>query len=459
MARASGAALAAAALALAAGSGRAAFGPRYGGEARVAVAALPPAFAAAPARGSAARLVSALVHERLLDVGPDGVPVPALAEGWTEAAGGREITLALRPGAVFHDGAPLGPRDVERSLRGFLRAPSPAGARLAAALEGGAAYRARQTEALPGLVAAESAVVLRLAEPSPLALLALAAPEAAVTSPRGAGAGPFVPTTRAPLRGSGRFVAFARHVRGRPFLDAIALGEDAAALGGEAMVSPAAAGGPLAATLLLVLDPRRPPFQRLDDRRRVAAAVDGADLRRHFLPAGAASGLLPPAILSAPEAARPAWPAGRVAGSIVLAVGTDVAPAVSQRVVAHLTAAGLRVTAVPEAPDRAWDAPAAARLLSFTPAIPDPLLALDELAALAPAEEGLGRGPRDEAARAADPALRRSLVRQAEAEMRAAAVVIPLAAVPVGFHARGGLHGVVVDAAARIRLEDAWLEP
>ena len=458
MARASALAVVATALALLAGSGRAAFGPRYGGEARVAVTALPAAFSAAPARGSVARLVSALVHERLVDAGPDGALVAALAEGWTHSADGRELTLRLRPGGVFHDGAPLGPHDVARSLRGFLRGPSPAAVRLAAVLEGGVAYRARQTEALPGLVVADSAAILRLTEPSPLALLALAAPEAAITSPRGAGAGPFVPTTRAPIRGSGRFVAFARHVRGRPFLDAIALGEDAAAAGGEAHVSPATADGPHAATLLLVLDPRRPPFQRLDDRRRVAAAVDPADLRRHFLSGAVASGIVPPALFAAPADGRTAIPAGRVAGSITLAVGTDVAPELSQRVVAHLTAAGLRVTALPRPPDLVWDTAAAARLVWFTPAIPDALLALDEVAALAPAEEGLARALRDEAARTADPGLRETLARRAEAEMRAAAIVVPLAAVPVGFRARG-LHGVTVDPAGRIRLEDAWLEP
>jgi len=443
MGRASRSAVVAVALALAAGNGRAAFGPRYGGEARVAVAALPASLVATPARGSAARLVSALVHERLVDVGPDGALLPALAEGWTESADGRELRIRLRAGAVFHDGAPLGPDDVVRSLRGFLRSPSPAAARLAEVLDG---------------IAADGGIVLRLREPFPLALAVLAAPEAAITSKRGAGAGPFVPTTRAPIRGSSRFVAFPRHVRGRPFLDAIALGVDAAALGGDAHVSPAAAG-PLAATLLLVLDPRQAPFQRLDERRRVAAAVDAADLRRHFLAGGEASGLLPPSILAAPEDAAPVRAPGRVTGAITLAVGTDVAPAVSQRVVAHLTAAGLRVTAVPAPPDRVWEAPAAARLLLFAPAIPEPLLALDEIAALAPAEEGLSRARRDEAARTADPVHRRALVRQAEAEMRAAAVVVPLAALPAGFHPRAGLHGVVVDAAGRIRLEDAWLEP
>jgi peptide/nickel transport system substrate-binding protein len=444
MRRARGVALVAAGLTLVAGSSRAALGPRYGGEARVAAAALPAAFLAVPARGSAGRLVSALVHERLVEVGPGGTLLPALAEGWTESADGRELRIRLRPGAVFHDGSAVMPFDVARSLHAFLRSPSPAAARLAAVLDG---------------IAFDDGIVLRLREPFPLALAVLAAPEAAITSPRGAGAGPFVPTTRAPIRGSGRFVAFPRHVRGRPYLDAIALGDDPAGLGGEANLSPAAADGPLAATLLLVLDPRHAPFQRLDDRRRVAAAVDAAGLRRHFLPGAEPSGLLPPALLPAPAEAAPLPPTGRVAGAITLAVGTDVAQAVSQRVVAHLTAAGLRVTAMPLPPDRVWDAPAAARLLAFAPAIPEPLLALDEIAALAPAEEGLARARRDEAARTADPVLRGALVRRAEAEMRAAAIVVPLAAVPAGFTVRAGLHGVVTDAAGRTRLEDAWLEP
>jgi hypothetical protein len=250
-------------------------------------------------------------------------------------------------------------------------------------------------------------------------------------------------------------VAFARHVRGRPFLDAVALEESASDTGA---LEPSAADGPLAATLMLVLDARRPPFADSDARRRIAAGIDAADLRRHFLRGGVPSGLVPPALLPDPGAPPPLRAAGRAAGAIGLAVGTDVAPEVSQRVVALLGAAGLKVTALPEAPDRAWEIPAAARLVVFTPAVPDPLLALDEIAALA-GSPALARGLRDEAARAPDRAAREALVRRAEAEIRAAAVAIPLAALPVGFRAPAGLHGAAVDAAGRIRLEDAWLEP
>jgi ABC-type transport system substrate-binding protein len=428
------------ALVLLAASARPAFGPRYGGEARVSVATMPAAFAAAPARGAAARLVSALVHERLVDVGPGGTLVPGLAEGWTESAEGREVTIRLRAAAVFHDGAPVRPFDVARSLHAFLRSPAPAAGRLAAALD--------------GLAYGDDAVVLRLRDPFPLALAALAAPEAAVTSPQGAGAGPFVPTTRAPIRGTGRFVAFSRHVRGRPFLDAIALDAEPA---GAAALAPSAGEGAPAATLLLVLDPRRPPFTGEAVRRRIAAGIDAADLRRHFLAGGAPSGLIPPTLLPDPGPA-PARAAGRATGAIGLAVATDVAPEVSQRVVALLSAAGLKVSPLPEPPERAWEIPAAARLVLFTPAVADPLLALDELVALAGAPE-LARASRDEAARTPDRAAREALVRRAEAEVRAAAVAIPLAALPVGFRAPADLHGAFVDAAGRIRLEDAWLEP
>lgn len=456
-------------LALAALVGRpltAALGPRYGGDARFAVDALPGRFTPAPARGTASRLLSALAHERLVDVGPDAVATPALAEGWTEAAGGRELSLRLRRAAVFHDGTAVTPADAVRSLRGFLRSPSAAAARLAEQLEGGTAFRARAAEALPGIAAGDEAVVLRLRAPSAVALPALAAPEAAITSARGAGAGPFVPTTRGPVGARAAFVAFSRHVRGRPFLDGLALAAipnagdaDVAAKRADAFASIDA--GPLAATLVLVLDPRAAPLDRVEARRRAAAAVDGADLVEHFIPAGGrTSSLFPRALLPAPLATRRPADAPRLTGAVSLAVSTDVPAAISQRVVASLAAAGLRATARAVAPEDAWTAPAAVRLVLFVPQVADPLLALDELAALAPpADSAAGRALRAEAAAELDRDRRETLLHRAEAALRAPAVLVPLAGVPVGFRARPGLHGVAVDAAGRIRLEDAWIDP
>src|SRR6185436_1482050 len=125
---------------------------------------------------------------------PDGAVVPGLAEG-IEAGSDREWTLRLPEGAVFHDGRPVDADAGLRSLQRFLRGPSPAADRLAATLEGGAAYRRRQSEEVPGLARLdERRLLLRFTAPTAAALAPLTSPAAAVTSPADAGAGPFVPT-------------------------------------------------------------------------------------------------------------------------------------------------------------------------------------------------------------------------------------------------------------------------
>src|SRR5688500_6923682 len=162
---------------------------------------MPARFDPAPARGAAARLLAALVHERLVEIGPQGASVPALAQSWTAATSGREWTLHLHPGLVFHDGAPITSADVVRSLRRFLRSPSAAAAGLAGRLDGGAAFRSGAAD-LAGVVAVDPHTIsLRLRAPSAVVLPLLATPDAAITSPRGAAAGPFLPTTISPIRG------------------------------------------------------------------------------------------------------------------------------------------------------------------------------------------------------------------------------------------------------------------
>ena len=84
-------------------TGTGALGPAYGGRLTVALAELPTRFEPAAAQGAGPRLIAALVHERLIDLG-DLAPKPALAQSWKAAASGREWSLRLRAGAVFHDG-------------------------------------------------------------------------------------------------------------------------------------------------------------------------------------------------------------------------------------------------------------------------------------------------------------------------------------------------------------------
>jgi len=453
-------------LALAATLAHAALGPRYGGTLRVGLLDLPAATAPAAPAGPGQRLVQALVHETLVGVGPEGLPTPGLARAWTSAAGGREWTLSVHERARFHDDRPVTAADALRSLRRFLRSPSSAAARLAQALEGGEAFRARHSDELPGLgTLPGERVLLRLVAARALPLAPLGSPAAAITSPGGAGAGPFVPTVLVPGRRLA-LNAFAGHVRGRPYLDELELlpfadraalktalqaGDLAVALGEPGIASPTG-------TLLLVLDRTQAPFDRSGARAAAAAAVDRAELVRHWLPGGDASaGLLAPGLLPALASAPAVAPAtGRA--RIALVVARDVPPAASQRVVACLGEAGFDVRVLPDAPERARRAASEARLLLFVPEVAETALALHELAALV-SPPPAAREALEAAGLERDLDRRRALLLRAEAELRADLTLVPLAAAPLGAASAPGVHDLRVDAGGRVLLESAWREP
>ncbi|HVR71721.1 MAG TPA: ABC transporter substrate-binding protein [Vicinamibacteria bacterium] len=456
-----------AALALAA-MARAALGPRYGGDLAVAALSLPAALDPAAPRGSGEALLALLVHERLLRLDTEGEPRAALVRDWFGAAGGREWVLRLEPHARFHDGHPVTAEDARRSLRRFLRSPSPAAARLADTLEGGAAFRARRTEELAGLVASGAEVVLRFLEPVAVPLAPLAAPSAAVLSAGGSGAGPFVPTARVSARRLA-LTAFGAHVRGRPLLDRVTVVAIPRADELEvelqtrrvSLVVGAGAWGAPASTLLLVFDPSRPPFDDAALRATAADALSRSDLAERVLPGAAPpAGLLPRHLWPPSSAhAEAAHARGAVpATPITLAVSSEVPPLVSQRLIAYLDNLGFRAGAVATTPDRALDAAAHARLLTWSPEVPEPELALRELAALAPDVPGVAAALAA-AAREPDVSRRRSYLGEAEKALRASGVLVPLAAVPAAAQARANLHGVTTDRAGRLVLEDAWLSP
>jgi len=442
-----------------------ALGPRYGGELVVGVPRL--ASSATPPwvpRVTGDALATRLVHEGLVRLGPEGFPLPALAERWTSAASGSEWTLAIAPTARFQDDRPVAAEDAVRSLRRFLRSPSPAAGRLAATLEGGLAFRSGARAELPGLAAPDAQrIVLRFEAPLAAPLSPLAAPAAAVTGALGAGCGPFVPLLPVPGR-SLALAAFGAHVRGRPFLDRLKLvtfadGSEARSdlhEGGLDLVADQAGESRLAATLVLLLDPSRPPFDRPSSRDAVAAALEREALAALVPGAEARPQLLAPHLLRG----QPELPAAResLQGAVVMAVGSDVPPLVSQRIVAQLEALGLRTTVKPADPDSTPTARAVVRLFRWAPELPEPGLALRELLSLAPAS----RLVRD-AVEAADLELdlnrRRALLEEAEAALRADRVLVPLALVPAAFAVRPGVHGARLDAAGRLLLEDAWLEP
>jgi ABC-type transport system substrate-binding protein len=452
--------------------GPAALGPRYGGEMRVAVSDLPPSLDPASPVGAGRQLAAGLVHETLVGIGPDGQLTPGLAAASGSTAEGREQTLILDDEARFHDGRPATADDAVRSLRAFLRGPGAAAGRLAHDLEGGLAFRSRERDDLPGLMALDPhRLVLRLVSASPASLAPLASPAAAITSPAGAGAGPFVPALFVPGQ---RLVvtAFPGHVRGRPYLDRVLVTvlPDPASRAAEARAGRVdlAAGEPdvsaLAASLLLVLDPRHGPFDRPEARAAVSGAIDRTLLMGRLVPGGRPStDLLPPLVW--PPAAAPPSPgepppvrAALLSGAVTLSVSRDVPPAASQRVVAHLTALGLGVRAVAVSPADALEAATELRLLAFSPTVPEPALALEELLALAPPSSSVAVRL-DAAQLEVDPARRLAGLAQAEDALRREGAIVPIGQMPVRFGGSPTAHGARVDATGRLILEDAWVEP
>jgi len=434
---------------------RSALGPRYGGEVVIGVTEWPPSLQPGTSRGATASLLAGLVHETLVTVDAGGLPAPGLVPAWTSAAGGREWRLTLPDAAVFHDGRPVTADDALAAVRRFLASDSPAAAWLREGLD-------RQA---PIDVPDPLHLILRFGEPRAAALVPLAAAGAAVVGPRGVGCGPFIPLSPSPGRRY-RLTAFGGHVRGRPYLDAVdvALVGSAAALPAEFQaekIDVFAGEGPLSAlasSLILALDPARPPFDRAEARAAVAAAIDRDDIVRRLLPGGDAApslllpDLLPPMVAYAPARGR------RLDAAVSMVVGTDVPPLVSQRVVASLGDIGLRVDAVAVPPARVRTAAHGLRLFLWWPEVPEAGLALHELRALAPS----AAAPRDALAaadRELDPERRRALLHQAEAALREEGTLIPIASVPVSYRARPGLHGLRLDPSARLVLEDAWREP
>jgi peptide/nickel transport system substrate-binding protein len=70
-----------------------------------------------PATDPVAADIQRLVFEGLTRPGPDGLPMPALAESWAVDESGTVYTFTLRNGVTWHDGAPVTVDDVLFTLR------------------------------------------------------------------------------------------------------------------------------------------------------------------------------------------------------------------------------------------------------------------------------------------------------------------------------------------------------
>lgn len=452
-------ALVASTLILVAGAAPSALGPRYGGSIRVGVLDLQGAEQPEFVRGLGSRLRSGLLHETLIRL-RDGSPAPSLAARWAAFSSGREWRIDVDPHASFHDGRPVTAADAVRSLRRFLKSASPAAAGLAQSLDGGVAFREGRTEELPGLGSSSAETLwLRFEAPASELPAALAAPAAAVTAADGTACGPFV-LVHALREDRAAFVAFGRHVAGRPFLDEVEIrrypDHDALRLAMAKGAVDVALGEPGApdhsSRLLLLLDASRPAFRSAEHRRALAAAVDRRVLTQRFFP-----GSVPLCSLSRPAevASGCGGPASasRVGDGIPVSLVVDAAvPATtSQRIVAHLLATGHDVTVKVLATDAASSAAGDARLLLWTPEVDTPTLDLAELARLAsPPEPFLGavlnalsRGPDG--------------VAEAEGALLDSGAVIPLASASAFAVADPRVEGILVTPTGRLGLEDAWL--
>jgi peptide/nickel transport system substrate-binding protein/oligopeptide transport system substrate-binding protein len=126
--------------------------------------------------------VVTLLFDNLVQLDPDGVLRPGLASRWESDATGRRYTFHLRRGAAFHDGRPIGAKEVRASI---LRALDPATGTTRQwpllPIRGAAEYAAGQRRTVDGIaVPDDSTISFTLAEPLNLFPLFLAMPVAAV---------------------------------------------------------------------------------------------------------------------------------------------------------------------------------------------------------------------------------------------------------------------------------------
>ncbi|MFD0369775.1 ABC transporter substrate-binding protein [Streptomyces sp. NPDC059071] len=169
------------------GSGGRAAGGGGGEGGRIRVAMMqPPRSGLSPLSDDAFKLSRWSTAETLVRLDRDGDAVPALATAWRQQ--GRTWTLTLRQGVTFHDGTPLTPADVVRSLTTAATAsPKPR------ILDGvGLTARAAGPRTVEVTTAAADPLVpQRLSSPQ-LSVLAAKAYRGRTVDPVGAGTGPFV---------------------------------------------------------------------------------------------------------------------------------------------------------------------------------------------------------------------------------------------------------------------------
>jgi peptide/nickel transport system substrate-binding protein len=255
-----------------------------------------------------------LLYDGLLRFSPTLKIEGALAEDWSTSADGRTITFKLRSGAKFHDGSQVTADDVVASLSRALSAESKV---------------KKLYDCIQGIKAIDSlTVTIQLTHPFPPFLSVLAGATAKILpkksvaaknffeKPIGSGPFRFVDREASPFR---RLVleAFAEHYQGKPKLDRLILQEatEAQALelaangqihdlanwpltGSEPVFAKGQKiTGPVAATWIIGLNTKIPPFNSLKVRQNFRHAVDVDGFREKFFSDAIPSyGYVPPGL-------------------------------------------------------------------------------------------------------------------------------------------------------------------
>lgn len=149
-------------------------------------------------------IVSHLANERLVTLGRDGRPEPALAERWERSADGLTWRFFLRPHLTFHDGTPLDAYRLAESL-----AP-----RVGAGLGGGGLAEGTTVSADN-----ETTLVFRLRQPSSLLIEDVSVLNITSTGDKAAPSGPFDVVSTRPDQVHLR--AFSHYFRGKPKVDEV----------------------------------------------------------------------------------------------------------------------------------------------------------------------------------------------------------------------------------------------
>jgi glutathione transport system substrate-binding protein len=144
--------------------------PQPGGELTYGLSADPPNLDPQVDSGAAASTVKMLVYSTLARYWSEGQIEPNLAESWEVSPDGLELTLVLRPGVTFHDGAPFTGEDVKASIERIQDEAT------------GATLQVEMSAIEEIILDDDMTVRLRFAQPNPAMIEYLAQPDAAIMS-------------------------------------------------------------------------------------------------------------------------------------------------------------------------------------------------------------------------------------------------------------------------------------